>query len=144
MKGSTFYEEDYESFFWTASWWNSSDKYTRMTKTVKYHIRQSFPYSVALFIVNGSPADIAFYCFLLLSDWTRVSFVFDWEKRKFRQYMMTKSAFHLSIPTLTCIAGGFIFRLLILLLKKSLHSNTKVNQSKQAPNDITSHLVLVL
>ena len=33
---------------------------TRMTKTVKYHIRQSFPYSVALFIVNGSPADIAF------------------------------------------------------------------------------------
>lgn len=31
---------------------------TRMTKTVKYHIRQSFPYSVALFIVNGSPADI--------------------------------------------------------------------------------------
>jgi len=27
---------------------------------VKYHIRQSFPYSVALFIVNGSPADIAF------------------------------------------------------------------------------------
>lgn len=37
------------------------DKYTRMTKTVKYHIRQSFPYSVALFIVNGSPADIAFY-----------------------------------------------------------------------------------
>ena len=30
---------------------------TRMTKTVKYHIRQSFPYSVALFIVNGSPAD---------------------------------------------------------------------------------------
>ena len=34
---------------------------TRMTKTVKYHIRQSFPYSVALFIVNGSPADIAFY-----------------------------------------------------------------------------------
>ena len=61
MKGSTFYEEDYESFFWTASWWNSSDKYTRMTKTVKYHIRQSFPYSVALFIVNGSPADIAFW-----------------------------------------------------------------------------------
>ena len=36
-----------------------------MTKTVKYHIRQSFPYSVALFIVNGSPADIAFYCFLI-------------------------------------------------------------------------------
>ena len=33
---------------------------TRMTKTVKYHIRQSFPYSVALFIVNGSPADIRF------------------------------------------------------------------------------------
>ena len=65
MKGSTFYEEDYESFFWTASWWNSSDKYTRMTKTVKYHIRQSFPYSVALFIVNGSPADITFYCFLI-------------------------------------------------------------------------------
>ena len=31
---------------------------TRMTKTVKYHIRQSFPYSVALFIVNGSPADM--------------------------------------------------------------------------------------
>ena len=36
-----------------------------MTKTVKCHIRQSFPYSVALFIVNGSPADIAFYCFLI-------------------------------------------------------------------------------
>lgn len=38
---------------------------TRMTKTVKYHIRQSFPYSVALFIVNSSPSDIAFYCFLI-------------------------------------------------------------------------------
>ena len=38
-----------------------ADETPQTSILVKYHIRQSFPYSVALFIVNGSPADIAFY-----------------------------------------------------------------------------------